>query len=228
MKPVHVLRLVFLALMFVGGWQWPAIAGVSAWFVPSTTKVLRDARPDPNGRCSDIAAARNETEACQLVLRAEERVAGVVVSVPPLRLTGHSASLTPTLFKVEYVPNIVGHAAYPDPLPPLKSLDLEASQAQPVWISVKVPKQAKAGDYAGTVQVEAGGHRLELPLRLHVWDFALPDTPIAARPPSDFRRSTLPCNMAFPLIRQRVGDFTRGITRCCSITAFPRTRFPPI
>jgi len=152
-------------------------AEVSAWFAPSTTKVLRDTRPDPSASRAEIAAARNETEACQLVLRADRQTAGVVVSVSTLRLAGNSAALTPTLFKVEYVPNIVGHVAYPDPLPPLKTLDLEAGQTQPVWISVKVPKQAKGGDYAGTVRIEAGGRRQELPLRLHVWGFALPDTP---------------------------------------------------
>jgi hypothetical protein len=47
------------------------------------------------------------------------------------------------LFQVEFVPKIVGNTSYPDPLPPLKPLDLQADQVQPVWISVTVPKDAK-------------------------------------------------------------------------------------
>ncbi len=127
-----------------------------------------------------MSAARNETEACQLVLRADEPVAGVVVSASGLRLVDASATLKPALFKIEYVPNVVRDIAYPDPLPPLKPLDLQPNQAQPVWISVKVPKEAKAGNYAGTVRIEANGRVKELPLRLHVWTFALPDMPSSA------------------------------------------------
>jgi hypothetical protein len=65
-------------------------------------------------------------------------------------------------------------------LPPLKPLDLQLNQAQPVWISVKVPKSATPGDYAAVVRIEAGGRRTELPLRLHVWGFVLPEKPSSA------------------------------------------------
>jgi hypothetical protein len=154
-----------------------AFGDVSAWFVPSGTKVLRDAKPNPQTHEGQLAAARNEAEACQLVLRSDRPVADVVVSVSELRLAGGSATLQPRLLKVEYVPNIVRSIAYPDPLPPLRPLALQPNQAQPVWISVKVPKEAKPGDYAGTVRLDAGSHHAEFPLRLHVWGFALPDAP---------------------------------------------------
>ena len=49
-----------------------------------------------------------------------------------------------------------------------------------MWISVKVPKGAKPGDYAGTVRLTAEGRHTEFPLRLHVWGFTLPDTPTSA------------------------------------------------
>lgn len=163
----------------------PAVAQVSAWFAPSATKVLRDAQPnvqpDAKARQWELAAARSEVEACQLVLLAEQPVAGVAVSVSELRLADGSATLPPaSLFKVEYVPNIVGETPYPDPLPPLKPLDLQPKQAQPVWVSVKVPRDAKPGVYTATVEVKAGDQKLQFPLRVRVWNFALPETPSSA------------------------------------------------
>ena len=66
---------------------------------------------------------------------------------------GGKGSLRPTLFKVEYVPIEKEKIPYPDPLPPLTGpFDLQPKQAQPVWISVRVPKDAAPGVYRGTVK----------------------------------------------------------------------------
>ena len=48
---------------------------------------------------------------------------------------------------------------WPDALPPLdKPLDLPAGKNQPLWVLVHVPKDARPGDYAGTLDAE--GRRL--------------------------------------------------------------------
>lgn len=46
MRSIGLSRLVLLTLLLAGGRQLAASADVSAWFVPSATKVLRDAKPD--------------------------------------------------------------------------------------------------------------------------------------------------------------------------------------
>jgi len=47
---------------------------------------------------------------------------------------------------------------------------------QPVWITVKVPADAKPGDYQGRVQIEAQGlAAVEVPLSVKVHDWRLPD-----------------------------------------------------
>jgi hypothetical protein len=153
-----------------------AAEGLQAWFVPSATKVLRDAKPVPNAQEWELAAARNEVEACQLVLRCDQLIPGVSVVASELRRAG-GGILKAQLYKVEYVPNIVGETPYPDPLPPLKGLDLEPGLAQPVWISVRVGKAAKPGLYSGKLTVAAAGNRKAFPLRVRVWDFALPERP---------------------------------------------------
>jgi len=156
-------------------------AGVSAWFVPSALKVMRDAKPDGAALAWNLAAAKNEVESCQLVLVSDRSIHGVTVTVSRAEAVGGKGSLQPTLFKVEYVPILKERIPYPDPLPPLTgSFDLQPKQAQPVWISVRVPKDAAPGMYRGTVKVETGAWKKEFPLSIKVWGFALPDGPSCA------------------------------------------------
>jgi len=160
----------------------PVSAGIEGWFLPSTIKVSRAAMPLDGMREARLAAARNETEACQLVLRSDEGIDGVSVTAGPLRRGNALQGLQPELFLVEYVPNIVGTTPYPDPLPPLRArpFRLEAGQAQPIWISVRVPRTANPGNYWGNLVVRAGKRQLTFRLNLLVWEFALPETPSSA------------------------------------------------
>jgi len=53
-----------------------------------------------------------------------------------------------------------------------------AGQNQPLWVDVHVPADATAGEYRGTFRVTAQGRRAaEIPVKLTVWDFAIPDGP---------------------------------------------------
>ena len=178
MKKMCRLAAAFLSL--VPGAAFAAPAEISAWFAHSAVKILRDAPPGAGPQQWDLAAARNETEACQIVLRSDKPCPGVVVSVTPFRLAGGGARLQPELYQVAYVPDIVGKTPYPDPLPPLRPLTLEPGQAQPVWISLRVPNDALPGTYSAEVTVEANARRKLYPLKLRVWDFALPQTPTCA------------------------------------------------
>ena len=71
---------------------------------------------------------------------------------------------------------------WPDPLLPRDAFPLPAETTQPVWITVRVPRDAPAGDYAGKVRLVSGAAVLaEVPFTVHVWDFALPaDRHVAA------------------------------------------------
>ena len=74
-----------------------------------------------------------------------------------------------------------GGSAGADPAPaastaqPKQKLDLPPGRNQPLWVLVYVPKDARAGTYSGKVTITADGYRADVPLRLHVWDFALPE-----------------------------------------------------
>ncbi len=173
---MNATQLALAALLLAAG-SCPA-ANLSAWFAPATSKVMRQTPPASTPGEWDLAATRNEVESCQLVLVSAEPVRDVAVTASPLVAGRGGTPLEPALFKVDYVPILKERVPFPDPLPPLRgSVELQSGQAQPVWISIRVPKNAAPGVYHGEVKVTAGGWSRRLPLRLKVWHFALPETP---------------------------------------------------
>ncbi|MGE9290701.1 MAG: glycoside hydrolase domain-containing protein [Puniceicoccales bacterium] len=67
---------------------------------------------------------------------------------------------------------------FPDALPPMTPMDLDPGKAQPIWISIDVPKDAPPGDYHGEVVIRGKGLRpIKIPIELTVWHFSLPDAP---------------------------------------------------
>src|SRR5690606_38545466 len=63
----------------------------------------------------------------------------------------------------------------PDMLDNLSSFDLEAKKARPVWITVRIPDDAIAGNYRAKVRIEGKGIKAqELDLALNVIDAKLP------------------------------------------------------
>jgi len=164
-------------------------------------KVFRDdPAPAQVGKAS-IAVARNEYEPFQLAIRSDAAMAGLKVVVDaPTGSTGERLTDV-AVAVVGYVP--VDHPSgyyqssaaawqrkypvgagqsdgwagwWPDPLLPTDTFDLQAKRTQPVWITVHVPKEAKAGDYAGAVRVVgASGDLKTIPFTVHVHDFTLPE-----------------------------------------------------
>jgi len=158
---------------------------VGLWWASSGWKVSRTrALPEQIGTALSIQAARNEVEAAQLVVRPAAPLEGFTVA--SAALSGPNGATIPAknveLLRVGYVPvayptDQVGVAApWPDPLPPFQGpIDLEAGKHQPVWVRVKVPRDAPAGEYRGVVRLAAEGYAAEVPLEVTVFDFALPD-----------------------------------------------------
>ena len=63
----------------------------------------------------------------------------------------------------------------PDPLLEESSLTVQAGQAQPVWITVYVPKGTAPGTYSGEATVRTPDGTLVLPIELLVYPFELSD-----------------------------------------------------
>jgi hypothetical protein len=66
---------------------------------------------------------------------------------------------------------------YPTIRPDASEIKPVQAAVVPIWISVKVPAEAVAGKYAGSVKVEAEGEQpIQVPVELSVADWSLPDT----------------------------------------------------
>lgn len=173
----YFVLLTLICILLVASLSVQVSGSVKAWYTPSTFKVMRDAKLKRTSKWK-LYAAKNEVEACQLVLLSSKPVDGVRVYVSDLEHTQGNGTLSAKLFKVEYVPITEKNIPYPDPLPPLMgTINLQANQAQPVWISIRVPKDAARGLYTGEAIVEVAGVKTSYPLSIGVWNFALPDTP---------------------------------------------------
>jgi hypothetical protein len=157
------------------------------WWETGTAKILKsDPVPLRKSGGVTIEAARNEYEPFQIVLHPKKAASGVRVEVSPLRQTSGAevAVSNISIARVAYVtitrPTDEFGAAgdWPDPLPPLDGpFSAPAGVNSPLWITVFIPKDAAAGDYTGTVSLESEEWSAAVPVRLHVWNFTLPETP---------------------------------------------------
>jgi hypothetical protein len=134
-----------------------------------------------------LSLAANEHEGFQVVVIPFHRdLNNVTVSVSKLR--GRSPAQE---FAGETQVSLVGHVKvgdkqpydveyrgwWPDPLLSFQqSCDAHVGEHIAFWIDVSTEVKASADDYEGTVRVEAEGCRpIELRLKVHVWDFRLPN-----------------------------------------------------
>jgi hypothetical protein len=153
-------------VLSIGGVAFAEEAGaLEIWSVDPLVKVFREARLDGNGPAL-AEVARGEHASLQVVVRSEAAIAGLRAEVAPLPLDGGTAVLKPRPVRfVGYVPvdrpmqtpptNPLRKppADFPDPLLEDKAIDVKAGQAQPIWITVKVPEDTSPGTYRGTLSV---------------------------------------------------------------------------
>lgn len=156
----------------------------------------------PNGKPNIlICAARGEAEAFQVVIVAKTPLQDVTVAASDFAGPGTIPTAAILLYREVYVPltHNSPRASEPpdwfaDPLLPLSHpwpgdagagqfdhrFDVAAGENQPIWVEVKVPRDAAPGLYRGVVSIVVGVRRLDVPFRLKVWDFELPQTPALA------------------------------------------------
>ncbi len=167
------------------GYAIESDAAMDLWWCEGTYKVNRD-RPAPvaEARVVKLEAARGEFEPAQIVLRPKQaltKLTGV-----PSDLTGPGGAQISAqnidLLAVNYVnvwrpTDFQGcEGWWPDPLPMLDDpIDLAAGENQPLWLRVFVPRDARPGEYTGTVTLRADGWGANVPVSLRVFDFEIPD-----------------------------------------------------
>ncbi len=117
-----------------------------------------------------LNAWRGEQVSAQLVLQSEAaqehvRFAPSAVSLGQVRIP-----ITPNFIRY----TLADGKPQGDILDDAGSLPLAAGANRPVWISIRVPREAPAGDYRGELAIQADGATLRVPVRLQVLPATLP------------------------------------------------------
>jgi hypothetical protein len=149
-------------------------AAYQFWTTPPSERVFKDsAVPSVTGSEVKVYAAKNEFEPFQVVVKPAAS-GNVAVSVDAF-----GGGVTAEIYQVKYVniaqaTDALGRTGpYPDPLWPLAngaSAALTAGENTSFWFSLSVPASAPSGDYTSNVRI--GG--ISIPVRLHVFNFAIP------------------------------------------------------
>ncbi len=156
----------------------------AVWWCGAAHKVPKQ-RPLPEATSSAarLSAAGNDFEAVQVVVRPTELLKGLRATPGPLAGPNGTAIAAENVKILRVAYHFVDHPTdktgvrdwWPDALPPLsKPIDVPAGENQPLWVLIHVPEDAKPGDYSGQVLLKADGFSAAVPIKLHVWDFALP------------------------------------------------------
>ena len=139
--------------------------------------------PDPFSPLSPVKliGVRNGTFAGQVIVGDEKPIKGIATKVSDLKGPGNIPAAN---IQVRYgVADGPADASTPiffdsleDAIPEEVPVYKEHGGAiQPIWITVRVPADAKPGNYAGTVTVTAeGAHPATIPMSLKVIDWQLP------------------------------------------------------
>jgi hypothetical protein len=160
-------------------------------FTSSQNKVFFEPPYEFLGAVTDTASislAKNEYEAVQMVIFPAGSMNDVEVAVGDLTRTSGAGQIPSANIEV----NVVGYVNQlqakvsgdrigwiPDPLLPNQPLDLSNNAPQPYLITVHTLDTTRSGMYEGEITISANGAlSLTLTLRVNVWNFTLPNTPV--------------------------------------------------
>lgn len=168
------------------------------WSVPTTEKILRDktyCETENNPVNLLFEAAKNEYESAQVLLTPRHKnVDFYTLEIRPLKMVNGSEIFSDenfTIYNQKYIevkklsPNAehsgFSEGWYPDALLPFekakeyKENNVKAGDNQGIFISVKVPKTQKSGEYEGNFILSADGKDYIIPVKVIVWNFEIPD-----------------------------------------------------
>ena len=152
-----------------------------AWPVPIEVRVYRGAfTREPGSRQIKLEGLAGECLSAQVAVRSNRDIKGLTCS--PTDLTGQGGAKIPSsAARVRYgafVPVDETLVLTADPLLEEESVDVPANLAQPVWITLKVPRNAVPGLYNGKFTLSAAsGGQADFDVSVEVLPAVLPEPP---------------------------------------------------
>ena len=167
------------------------VSSLAVWMADSMVKVSPAARPTPGQLASktiDLELAGAESESAQICVTAPEGVAAEPIFVDVGRLVSADGIAFPgtvDVRRVGYLARVDGFEShpfgddpaelwFPEPLLPVEGLRTTPGGTQSAWLTFKADRGAKAGVYAGNVDVRVGEAAFKVPVEIRVRGFSLP------------------------------------------------------
>ena len=196
-KSLAIKCIIYLAIVFILS-NLGYAQDIQIYIVNPLEKIFRDFKCEESSQLVKIESAANEYEPAQFVIKSNQKLENVSVSLTELKneQTGHVISEENIQWNyVGYVPvirntneaecgehqdipegELIRKAPFdvPDPLLEDRRITIEANQSQPVWITVFVPSQTQPGIYDGKIIVQTSAVKKNIPIELTVYSFELP------------------------------------------------------
>ena len=168
-------------------------SAAQVWVAPAAQKIRPSVQPAAGApTAASIAAAQNEFESFQVVVTGA--ASGVSMSIEGLNDgKGHTISGRDLVLYREALLNVLSQTGgdgaagmWPDALVPdvdpiagekrnAFPFDVPAGESRAVLVDVHAPDGTPAGAYTGVLHI-TGGVKVDVPVTLTVWDFAIPST----------------------------------------------------
>ncbi|MEK7793785.1 MAG: hypothetical protein AAB353_04605 [Candidatus Hydrogenedentota bacterium] len=154
-------------------------AAADLWVAPPTDRLFAVTLPPVSAeRSVRLYAARGEFESFQVGIRAGADGIEAVRAVPPDR------RWDPHVYSVEPVesgppsPRAMGRAsAWPDKLSTFASFAIPPNETAGLWITLRVPRDAKPGIYSTELGIELDKRHHPVRITIEVFGFTLPEVP---------------------------------------------------
>ena len=152
--------------------------GLDLWFNHSYTKTVAEDTKSTGMNTYRMRMAKNEIEACHMLLASAEGRTGLAVSVSDF-VNKDGVTLVTELMYAYYFEDVDGQSM-PDPAPWVregKTFDLAAGRSQLFIIKAHTAADSPAGLYEATVTVRdaAGNEIKKAVVSVYVWGFVLPE-----------------------------------------------------
>ncbi len=148
---------------------------VRLWTPDPAVRIMADSTPGDEAAVA-LTCPRGGAVSAQVVVVAAAPLTTLTATLPDL--TGaDGAKIEQVQLRFATRMRDLGPGTYnfgkSDTFDVLSDTFVPGEKLQPVWVTPHVPADAKAGDYTGTLTIEADGTKLTLPIKLKVAEFTL-------------------------------------------------------
>lgn len=122
-----------------------------------------------------VSAWKNEKLSTEIVLTSDEALTGLNLESSDL-VDENGNTIDSNNVELNFMDYVLAEGAMmPDIIDIAESVDMTDKGVQPIWVTIKVPENAEAGKYTGTIKANSSdGKSVEFNVNLEVLDIVLP------------------------------------------------------